>query len=227
MKYIIEYLGGTRGDFLCNFLNSGQIFLKSFNTSKTMGYSLKHFSMQSYYTKKTPALRLLNNHLNNCKDKFTPSHGLFHLSTECRQLINDRNFKICKITFSKKYYVSILIESFVKNIELNPAINKYLSQNNLQNVIENRSLAVDDFFQNIKYNAKGNYFSYNFFNNSNNEGKILVDYEKLYLGTPDYDIFTDVDMDRYKLLVEQTILPEKIELYGKIYYPRDYGYLDY
>jgi hypothetical protein len=227
MKYIIEYLGGTRGDFLCNFLNTGQMFLKNSETrtSSTIGGSLKYLSMQSYYAKKSPEISVLDNHLYNCKDQFTPSHGLFYLSAGCRQMIKDRNFQICKITFGKKYYVTILIEAFFKNIELTPAIGRYLTQNNLPNVQENRSLAVDDFLQNIKNHS--NYYFYNFFNKNDNQGKVLLDYEKLYLGTPDYDIFTDVEIEGYKRLVERTILPEQIELYGKKYYPRDYGYLDY
>lgn len=209
-KYIIEYLGGCRGDFLCNFLNYGNLILEDEKTSKskTAKNNLKSLSTESRYKQQPLDYLNLKNLLQNISLQFTPSHDLNFMDRKNLDILEKYNFKIFKIIFSQKWYKNIWLECIFK------------SYNDFDKIETTRS----DFENKLKESPP--FLFYQMYNHKeSNKNKILLNYEELYFNIKIEKFFLDIDIKTYKNYLKQVELKEEIELYGKKYYPSDYGYM--
>jgi hypothetical protein len=210
MKYIIEYLGGCRGDFLCNFLNYGNLILEDEKTSKSKGFNKNFKSYTSGLLKYKTDFNYekFEIMLQEVSEKYTPSHQMFYFQDEHYNLLKKYNFTIYKIIFSEKWYNNILIELLFKNpthVDLSELI------------------TAENYLNNFFYKKK---FFFDFYNHpKNNENKILLDYEKLFFDIEIEKFFNEIDLKKYKEYLKRVELKKKIELWGKKYYPQDYGYV--
>ena len=110
MKKIIEYVGGTKGDMVCRFLNNIKPSLN--HTGKTYPISL--------------CLKLINpfdytlDHFEEVLSKNTyeyiPSHPLWiTYDQKYVDLLKKYDYEILSIKFEPKHYITIQIESMIKN----------------------------------------------------------------------------------------------------------------
>lgn len=210
-KFLIEYLGGCRGDFLCNFLNYGSIFYEFDNTSKSLSTNKSIKSYLTQINKNTTNIKHFESILKNISETYTPSHNLTYFTEDHYELLRNYNFKIIKIVFQKKWWNNIWIENVFKN---------YTDfQYNLDEIKN-----IHDFEKKLKEEPPSFWFQM-FNSKQSNLNKILLDYEDLYFNFKIDKFFPNFDLDSYKSLLKKAELKKEIELYGKKYYPEDYGYI--
>ncbi|NDB57436.1 hypothetical protein EB001_03215 [bacterium] len=208
-KYLIEYVGGCRGDFLCNFLNYNDIFLETELTSKSicLNKNLRRHINSFEESKENVDYKEFEFILSTISDKYTAVHHLFYLQNEHYELLKKYNFQIYKIIFSKEWYSNIRVESLFKNHDHHTIVDQHSFETHLKN-----PLLVKFFFD--------------FYNHpKNNKNKILLNYEKLYYDIEINNMFNEIDIQKYKSLLKFVELKKEIELWGKKYYPADYSYV--
>ena len=213
-KYLIEYCEGCRGDFLCNFLNHNKVsLLYKGSMSKTFYARMKELSTQSYKFKKPPEYSELKDALQNVKHQYTPCHSLEYFDQQSIKLIQDLDFKIYKIIFSEKFYNLIYTDFVFKAVYIE--IFKDTNESK-----ENKKIKFENFLSNnFKIDA------YKKFNNQENANKEILNYEDLYYSIKIENYFPSIDIENYKNLLKKSELDREIELWGKKYYPADYGYM--
>lgn len=211
-KYLIEYCEGCRGDFLCNFLNFNKVSLLYKNSmSKTFYAKIKELSTQSFKFKKPPNYIELEDALKNANHQYTPCHSLEYFDEKCMELIKNLNFKILKICFKEKFYNVVYTDYVFKAV----LIDMYKDKTD-----ENKQILFEKYLSN---NFKIDL--YEKFNNQNNKNKIILNYEDLFYNIKIENYFPSIDVENYKNLLKRAELGREIELWGKKYYPADYGYI--
>ncbi|SVB69139.1 uncharacterized protein METZ01_LOCUS221993 [marine metagenome] len=114
-KYIIEYVGGTKGDMLCRFLNNIESAQDHTGKSKPIP------------TQSQPWLKLVNPYdltlerfemeISLNQFKFMPAHPLWvTYNKDYRDLLKKYNYEIYSIKFKPEHYVTIALESIIKNM---------------------------------------------------------------------------------------------------------------
>ena len=120
-------------------------------------------------------------------------------------VIKDAGWTIKKISFDKKYYRDIWIESTFKNSFI-------YGEKHVRDRLD--QLITKKFDRYDSWNDEMNH-------------RETWDYEDLY---KTFDIFTkdpvfeNRDLDKFKYFVEKSWLPDEIEIFGKTWYPADHGY---
>jgi len=117
-KYIIEYVGGTKGDMVCRFLNKLEPNLDDTGKSKPVDTDsprwLKLLNPFDLTLARFEEALSLNTH------EFVPAHPLWiTYNKDYRDLLEKYDYKIYSIKFEEKHYVTILIESLLKNMIIN------------------------------------------------------------------------------------------------------------
>ena len=115
-KYIIEYAGGTKGDMLCRFLNS----IASDQDSKGKTLPLEWEGGFNWLKLVNPydlTLERVEDVLSKNPYKFLPAHILWvTYDKNYRDLLKKYNYEIWSIKFEPKHYLTIQIESLLKNL---------------------------------------------------------------------------------------------------------------
>jgi hypothetical protein len=220
-KYIIEYTPGCRGDFLCNFLNYNELFLsdKKSSMSKSIGLNLKKISQDSFVNKKSPTIEELYSLLNKIENLFTPSHSMTFFGKECFDLIKEKNFKIIKIKIDKDYYKNVWIENTFKT-------QVFSISNNQDNFNFKNDFEKIDYIDTRLTPQNSSYtFLFDTYNKLGNEDKYIINYEDLYFNIKIDKFFPNIDLNLYKNFLKKAELKKEIEIWGKKYYPADYGYI--
>ena len=110
MKKIIEYVGGTKGDMVCRFLNNMEPSLN--NTGKTTPIStdLKLLDPADF------TLKYFEGVLSENTYEYLPSHPLW-ITYDKRyvDLLEKYDYEILSIKFKPQHYITITIESILKN----------------------------------------------------------------------------------------------------------------
>jgi hypothetical protein len=229
---ILEYSAGTKGDFLANLLLGKELTLEKFNKSPFVNPALKHFLHQSTEKNnldKNQLVKILEKYKN---EKIVPVHNLSILEKfNVIDLLKEYGYTIKKIHYDKKYYTTVSIESYIKNISakingVEYAVDKILIERNLE-INEKSQQAV---FKNVLNYIKNTQYSnfHHMFNYSFNENKSILQYEDLYINFNLTDsLFNNIDLENYKAAVARTWCPTEIELFGRTWNLRDYGYLQF
>ena len=232
-KYILHYFGGSKGDFLCNFINNSSFIeeTSSFNKSQSLIPYFKslQFKEFNYYD----ALNCLKN-----DDLIFPGHCCYKIP---KKFIIKSKVQIIDFFYEKKFHKTILIERAFKNFS------KILNEKEKINYLRMMNLSVlPDEFNSIYYYAdiflvrdklkvndinraaflKTAFEKESIFYKSAYQS-VVIDYERIFF-KKDFSIlknYFEFDEDRLFELIEKTWLPEEIDLFGTIWKPKDFGYL--
>jgi hypothetical protein len=234
-RFIIEYLAGCKGDFITNWLNYNtyiphkQILCRSKvkNDQKLKlhdNYGIFFYNPFSYL----PDLDELKNQLDLLKNsKFSNSHWLYFYNEEVyKKEFFIRNIKIKKIVFDEKYCQTILIENFFKNINyFKEQIIEHFEKNNIPINEKNQIDFVYNYLSNCKKKYNKTDLLYNKHKKQNLD-KDLINYEDLYItfNLQDCDILENLNLPQYKLALEKTWLPEKINVFNHTFNLTKMGY---
>lgn len=239
-RYIIEYLGGCKGDMLTALLNRENLSIDDLRKVDRKGISLKDINNPLDPVGIILSAAELDKKLRILTEKFTTSHNLYFLKRSHHDVLDRLNFRIIKITFEEKHYQTIRIENLIKNLKNRDKmldqrfgfldvddhdffyIDYFLKEENIHITDENRAEKLDLLLK----NQKQHFVNERIFNSQkNNQNKILWSYQALYVDlTPGYDLFNNIDMDLYKETVDRSWLPDEIQIFGETWKPRDYGY---
>jgi hypothetical protein len=235
-KYLLDYRGGCKGDFLCNFINYNKIIYDNdYRKSKTPNLSLKIDIEQ------VPTSRIEKTLQQDIS--IIAGHNLQKLHCD---LLLKYNVKILKINLEEKFYKTAAIESLIKNSKnsigklnsfLLKKINKSFKDNSyyidytlIKNQIEitdeNRHESLLSLLNNIEnefdsyYELKPDYPT--LYKN--------INYEDIYLNKKYdalYEIKQNFDSVLYEELLEKTWLPDIVNLFGYDIDLKKYGYRVY
>lgn len=117
-KIILEYIPGTKGDFLARFLTDQSIKLTELGRSADLEESLKFLSRYKedvgYYN---PSFDNFEKYLSKKFGKVITAHELFFLSNakQYYSILQKYNMSIVKICYDKQFYKTIQIEDLFKN----------------------------------------------------------------------------------------------------------------
>jgi hypothetical protein len=236
-KYLLDYLGGCKGDFLCNYINDNTLhfadtgILKS--NSSHGGLKIDEERQKNYEFHLSKNLIIL------------PGHKLYELSNtilkqfDCRIIklnINKKFYNIAAIEFIIKHFASpidkkILIKYHSSDIGKNFKTLKYMIdiviyENN--DVINNLN-RINYLFKKLD-NLHERFSKYDKINEFYDTVYKIVNYEDLYINKKYdflFEIKPDFDPIHYENLLEKTWLPDIVNVFGYDLDLRKYGYRDY
>jgi hypothetical protein len=250
-RYILNYIGGCKGDFLCNFINNKVNCLIEMNTltkkSKPLNGSLKSLSYQPY--NKKILIDTINEFPNT---QIFPTHSAKIINaTDLEEL----DLKIINLNITEEYFNTAKIElAFKQKFEFidkkhilsafafNNGKSFNFSSTDIKNLIANVSYHIDfDMYKKgIELNDSNRvkYFTSCLSSIIQYPSKLsnidIIDFESHYTidyGTifieKDFKDLTqlfDIDSTQLSLQIDQTWLPKKISSWNHTFYPADYGY---
>ena len=234
-KYLLDYLGGCKGDFLCNFVNFNDVFFVG-------NYKLSNTPNSHFKNKITVNVqKILQQEL-----IIVAGHRLDFLD---EKILQTNNCKIIKLCIENKFYQTAAVEFFIKKFTTTISKVKLLSR-----------LPKKDFF---KFHNKAKYWidleliqlNLDFTNENRlnvlisklqNTAERFIQYEKLKVDYHTvyknfwygdiyvnkkydmlYEIKPDFDPIHYENLLEKTWLPDVVNVFGYDINLRKYGYRDY
>lgn len=240
MRYVLEYIGGTKGDMLTTLLiNKDELKFDELRRAVNRGNKLflMELSAQISYAFKNPSIEEFKKRLLISNDKILTAHGLYFLQKkEYRDVLKELDFKVKKLIFEKRHYQTINIEGVFKNLRVfspvfEQAINfqrkedsyridYYLTKKNIPINNTNRAEALYKTLKNDKF------LDLKLFNNPKHcLHRDLLSYQDLYIDFNLSDPFLEsLDIESYKNTVEQSWLPDEIHVFGETWKPKDYGY---
>ncbi len=221
-QYIIEYMGGTKGDLLCRFLNGfdSNIFPERSNVTIPPDIGcinwLRLLSPYHLTLDRFEEVLVTNSH------KFLPAHPLWvTYNKKYLELLDTHDYKIIKLRFERKHYTTISIESNLKNRggfvdQTGTPVPRNQLILQIQTMVQNlrfQGLDWDTFLtsdlsaiSNRRDNKNAwNQRSYLFelFLSDNNENREFISYSDLYLNF-NCDILKGYDLDEWKSLVRSS-----------------------
>lgn len=109
-KYIIEYVGGTKGDMVCRYLLGEPADIDKKGKTTSISLDLKILNPSDY------TLDYFEEVLSKNEYEYIPSHPLW-VTYDQRyvDLLEKYNYEILSIKFEPKHYITITIESILKN----------------------------------------------------------------------------------------------------------------
>jgi hypothetical protein len=234
-KYLLDYRGGCKGDFLCNFVNFNDVFfVGDYKKSTTPNYNFKDGS-------KTKIEKILKQEL-----VIVAGHRLDFLD---KKLLQDNNCKIIKLCIENKFYQTASVEFFIKyftTIISKVELLYLLPKKDYFKFVDTAKYCIDlNLIQlNLDLTDKNRL---NFLLMSlNNATERYIKYENLKLDYPTvyknfwygdiyvnkkydmlYEIKPDFDPIHYENLLEKTWLPDVVNVFGYDIDLRKYGYRNY
>jgi len=208
-KYIIEYTAGTKGDLLCRFLNNFEP--KFIGNNRTHPADVDYINWLKIADPRMLTLDRFEEVLYKNKDKYLPAHCLWvTIDKDYVNLLKSYNYEVIKLLFEPKHFVTISIESIMKN--------------QLQDVLPNQIIDLINcvWFRGLNWNTftlgklnsldvqltrelawKSRAEVYKLFIENCNDNKTLINYDDLYVNF-NSDLLKDYDLDKWKILVEKS-----------------------
>jgi hypothetical protein len=238
-KYLLDYRGGCKGDFLCNFLNFKKLITDGGHArSKKHKINLKNWEGYNVEKKLEKEFFII------------PGHRLYGIEKE---LLEKYNCKIIKISIEKKYYRTASIEGFVKAYTSRPLFFKkklgsYLMSKTKDNFLSSKIEYHADFYcleKNLEINDYNRYQSliYDLENCEKLDFHVYddvnKDYSTVFKNLSYEDIFINKKYDElykiqpnfnsvlYEEALEKTWLPDIVNCFGYDIDLTKYGYRDY
>jgi hypothetical protein len=208
-KYIIEYTAGTKGDLLCRFLNNFEP--KFIGSNRTEPVEVKYINWLKLANPNMLTLDRFEEVLFFNTNKYVPAHCLW-VTVDSRyvELLNKYDYKIIKLLFEPKHFITVRIESILKNMVQDALPNQIID---LINFVWFRDLDWNTFTlgslnNRVKQiNKHTAWFSrcavFKLFIENANENKEFISYSDLYLNF-NCDILKGYDLDQWKGLVEKS-----------------------
>lgn len=230
MPCIIEYIGGTKGDFLVSQLSGMPASLIGFNKTqlKSEAQKLKHFLYESTVANSLNLNELENLIIQLKHFPYIGVHSLDILNDSAFDMLYHYDYQIFKICYDNDYYKSISIESFLKNIKhtrnkYEYSIDQELIKQGLELNNQNRAWMLDSFFNHVK-NGFDDPIHLEF--NKKIKNRNILQYKELYI-TFESDLIRHLNIDDYKIAVSKSWLPTKIDLFDRTWDLTSYGYLQF
>ena len=239
-RYILNYPGGAKGDFLCKFINKNVDDMYIF---KKRRYELPDICWEA-----------IDNHLKNLPNiKIFPTHTSHLIPTS---LLEKNNLKIINLKFDHKFIKTIMIEGTFNSV-INGKVNyinifssfkdqfskeelkkiRYyidvsLLQKKLEINDENRCKELRFILKNLdnkifllkqKYKKNNRLLLGEF--NEDDRGEYL-DYKEIFIDKKfnKLNTFFKFDQLKFSKLIDQSWLPEEIKLWNCTWIPSLYGY---
>jgi hypothetical protein len=227
-KYILNYKGGSKGDFLCNFINGFDITLiDSFNRSQCLAPQFKSLGIfDTALPDEIPNYMIFPTH----NAHLIPDHYLRKHNLTVIELLIIDHINTVKIESHFKNFPRIMDPDFkikyIKQKNIDPSLRKEFFQNaiyriDLQLITEeialtdaNRCKKLDGLLEDSK------------FEDVVRCGELCLSYEDIFVNKDFRGLAALFPIDHLRLSseIDKTWLPDKIEIFGKTYRPRDYGY---
>ncbi len=117
-KYIIEYVGGSKGDLLCRFLNNEISKIETTRSNKTNPSDIGCFNWLKLGCPYHLTLDRFEEVLATNTKKYVPAHPLWvTYDDRYLKLLEQYDYKILQLRFEESQYVTIRIESNLKNVD--------------------------------------------------------------------------------------------------------------
>ena len=117
-KYIIEYVGGSKGDLLCRFLNNEISKIETTRSNKTNPSDIGCYNWLKLGCPYHLTLDRFEEVLATNTKKYVPAHPLWvTYDDRYLKLLEQYDYKILQLRFEESQYVTIRIESNLKNVD--------------------------------------------------------------------------------------------------------------
>lgn len=225
-QYILNYDGGTKGDFLCNFINANTVQIENTNNKSKSDYD---FFKKLFYIDfdEISAVEFLKN---NVEVKIFPAHFADKIP---KDFLLEHDIRLIHLVADKKYFQTISLESLFKNItnefkklDIKSEWDQKLIKNNMLVDDKNRILLVKKVLDNLKNEIQQKELMNLRIRKHLTYDDIILDYKKLYIDknfTELVELF-DIDVNLLSIAIEKTWLPNEIYHFGQVFYPELYGY---
>lgn len=228
LEYLIEHVAGAKGDLIATFLNGFPANFVLHNRTIPPSSHIRKFMVNATindFVEEESLREILKS-----RKTFVATHELTILEKfNLFYVLKEENIKVKKIKFDKKYYRTISIEGFVKNLPnhiKSGSIKKNLSHLGLKKTRKNQAYVFEQILNDIKNKTDWSYFLK--FNKLGNIDREFWDYQDLYVDFKlDDPLFQDLNKDEYKRRVDQSWTSNEIEAFGEKWDLRNYGYLQF
>ena len=214
-KYIIEYCGGTKGDMLCRFLNKYLFDFEESKGNKTNPIDIGCVNWLKLANPNHLTLKRFEEVLSENTNKYLTSHPLW-VTVDDRyvELLHEYDYNIIKLIFEDRYYITIRLESMIKNLlpdfkKSDPEYIVGLMNTLCMSRLDWHAFTFSDLnaldgggksWQNIwKSRAR----LYTLFLENNNDNRTFINYADLYINF-NSDILVGYDLDEWKRLVDKS-----------------------
>ena len=208
-KYIIEYLGGSKGDLLVRFLNREPANFAANN--RTLA-NISYINWLKLVNPYDLTLQRFEEVLVNNDKNYVPAHPLWvTLDNNYLELLDKHNYKIIKVSVDPKHYITVRIESILKNIvsgfsthEIVEIMNSvYIQGKDLNSFtfsdISSRKININDEQQ--IWNQRADVFR--LFDKVLINNRQAASYDSLFLDFTN-DLLNGYDLDAWKILVNKS-----------------------
>ena len=209
MKYIIEFMGGSKGDLLVRFLNGLDANFIAGN--RTAPVSENFINWLKLLDPNILTLERFEEVLASNTKKYISAHPLWvTLDKNYIDVLNKYQYNIIKVKLEPKHYVTVRIESILKNIreDKQPTIidilnTLYFKQKELTNflykdIAGNKNSPITE---QVAWEDRSDVAE--LFNNRLIDNRKTVDYDELYIDFTS-ELLNGYDLDKWKQLVEKS-----------------------
>ena len=242
---IIEYNGGSKGDFLTNFLCKTNNIVYNGLSQDTGNdtYFLKTIGLRdSPSTDEDALIAQFYKHSNRTA---LPCHRTDIFPDKLKKVIQQHR-QTYKIVYSDKFLKTVQLEGFFKQCTrvsvfehvrswIAPSLHQRLQHMEYWIDVELANLECDLTNENriarLEQLLSGYPSNTEYYRNPlvvGIPGTIILNYQDLYIDfNLDNRLFAGYDKKLFRQLVAKTWLPETIPAFGKTWVPKDYGYLNF
>jgi len=214
-KYILEYVGGTKGDMVVRFLNGVEPDISFDRANKTEPQELECENWLKLINPKDMTLERFEEVLSVNPHEYLPAHPLWcccpttlhgeenSLYSNYIDLLKKYNYEIISLKFEPKHYVTIFIERVLKNNykynvvtdnDVRSSNGQFLKQLSLEEAFSGGPSQIFARFNSTQARKK--------FNEMTND-RTLLHYEELFCSNLPYPLHPHRE-DEWLMLVEQS-----------------------
>jgi len=238
MKYIVEYVAGCKGDLLTRFLNNSTENFSKHENNKTIPLDFGGPNWLKLLNPDDLTLDRFKDVLSRNKQNVISSHPIWQIpnNKEYQNILDDLGYSILKIKFLPKHYITIRIESLFKNLvpfddsdpdyEVKRYIRKYFDKKEITNfdpTAHLESLLSENIFESRrKYNEE-------FLLPKNDASRTILAYDDIFINfnLSKYQIFDNLNSEKWKELVNQSWVPFTVKVGRKTYNLEEFGYRNF
>ena len=215
-QYIIEYMGGSKGDLLCRFLNGFDPDIRPERANITNPSDIGCINWLKLWNPYHLTINRFEEVLVTNSHKYLSAHPLWvTYNKEYLKVLDTHSYKILKLRFEKKHYTTIRIESNLKNrgALVDEPYARLLQIQVIVQALKFQGLDWDTFLTSdldVMLREHDNKNAWNqrayineLFLSRCNEKREFIDYSDLYLNF-NCDILKGYDLDEWEFLVRSS-----------------------
>jgi hypothetical protein len=234
-RYILNYVGGTKGDFLCNYINFGKEYFTDDNVNKSHSRFafFKSLITLDFHEEKSQAFIDQNKQI-----KIFPAHRADKIP---RNFLKANNIRLVQIIVDMGYLRTIELELLFKTLTLKVDEDymrrwyniKEYAEYPFDKVLIDRDIKLNDEnrFQKLlhRLEKKNHSVIINQFDKMRKiaaENDIMLDYRSIFINK-ELSIFNtlfDIDIEALSVAIDRTWLPQYLEVFKQTLDLSEYGY---